>query len=295
MGSLLNLEATIMERVGIKVKTIDMVSTPLVLEAVRKASIFDMNIEEIYQSLKDFRGYNTGNAGVKAEKTSNKVIVTVCSSGKGAAAKLKEFVEKVVYDLTEEKIVVVPAKVRELDKVVKDLRAKHTLLAVIGVKRPSELNVPFIPLEKLIEASGEQALRELLLNNQLPVMHEHGSVIVRDLCEDTLKEFMTYLNPHKILGILMKFIEQLEQELEADFHYAKKVQLAVHTAHALERMVIGEGLVYQEDVSLLDQRLIDVVNRSCNIFASSINIKLTNDEKYYICEILSEVYNCIPK
>jgi transcriptional regulatory protein LevR/transcriptional regulator with AAA-type ATPase domain len=295
MGSLLNLEATIMERVGIKVKTIDMVSTPLTLEAVRKASIFDMNIEEIYQSLKDFRGYNNGNAEVKAEKVSNKVIVTVCSSGKGAAVKLKEFVEKIVYDLTEEKIVVVPAKVRELDKVVKDLRTKHTILAVIGVKRPSELNIPFIPLEKLIEASGEQALRELLLNNQLPVMHANESIVVRDLCEDTLKEFMTYLNPHKILGILMKFMEQLEQELEVDFHYAKKIQLVVHTAHAMERMVIGEGLIYQGDVSLLDQRVLDAVNRSCNIFASSMNMKLTNDEKYYICEFLSEVYNCIPE
>jgi transcriptional regulatory protein LevR len=254
-----------------------------------------MNIEEIYQSLKDFRGYNNGNAEVKAEKVSNKVIVTVCSSGKGAAVKLKEFVEKIVYDLTEEKIVVVPAKVRELDKVVKDLRTKHTILAVIGVKRPSELNIPFIPLEKLIEASGEQALRELLLNNQLPVMHANESIVVRDLCEDTLKEFMTYLNPHKILGILMKFMEQLEQELEVDFHYAKKVQLVVHTAHAMERMVIGEGLIYQGDVSLLDQRVLDAVNRSCNIFASSMNMKLTNDEKYYICEFLSEVYNCIPE
>lgn len=81
---------------------------------------------------------------------------------------------------------------------VQDMRSKRTILAVIGVKRPSEPEIPFIPLEKLIEASGEQTLRELLLNNkQIPAVDQ--SVVVRELCEESLKEFMTYLNPHKIL------------------------------------------------------------------------------------------------
>ncbi|MEK8213029.1 sigma-54-dependent transcriptional regulator [Paenibacillus sp. FSL L8-0463] len=290
MGSLLNLEATIMERVGVKVRTIDMVSTPLTLEAVRKASIFDMDVEGIYQSLKDFRGYNNGTAIVKAEADSNRVIVTVCSSGKGAAVKLKEFVEKIVYDLTEERVLVVPVKVRELDKVVKDLRTKHTILAVVGVKRSSDPHVPFIPLEQLIEASGEQALRELLLNNHFPIVPAEESVVVRDICENTLKEFMTYLNPHKILGMLMKFIQKLEEELEFNFNYALQVQIAVHMAHALERMVIHDGLVYRGDVKLFDQRLLVAVNYSCEIFVSGINLVLTEDEKYYICEMLSEEY-----
>ncbi|WP_348536775.1 PRD domain-containing protein [Paenibacillus polymyxa] len=291
MGSLLNLEETIMERVGINVKTIDMVSTPLTLEAVRKASVFDMGIEEIYQSLKDFRGYNNSSAAVKVV---HKAIVTVCSSGKGAAVKLKEFVEKIVCDLTDEEILVVPANVRELDKVVQDMRSKRTILAVIGVKRPSEPEIPFIPLEKLIEASGEQTLRELLLNNkQIPAVDQ--SVVVRELCEESLKEFMTYLNPHKILGMVMRFVQELELGLGVKFDYATKVQISTHTAYALERMVIRDGLVYQGEVKKLDQRILEVVNRSCSIFVSGMNLILSDDEKYYICEMLSEVYNFIPQ
>jgi transcriptional regulatory protein LevR/transcriptional regulator with AAA-type ATPase domain len=291
MGSLLNLEETIMERVGINVKTIDMVSTPLTLEAVRKASVFDMGIEEIYQSLKDFRGYNNSSAAVKVV---HKAIVTVCSSGKGAAVKLKEFVEKIVCDLTDEEILVVPANVRELDKVVQDMRSKRTILAVIGVKRPSEPEIPFIPLEKLIEASGEQTLRELLLNNkQIPAVDQ--SVVVRELCEESLKEFMTYLNPHKILGMVMRFVQELELGLEVKFDYATKVQISTHTAYALERMVIRDGLVYQGEVKQLDQHIFEVVNRSCSIFVSGMNLILSEDEKYYICEMLSEVYNFIPQ
>ncbi|BCG58614.1 sigma-54-dependent transcriptional regulator [Paenibacillus sp. URB8-2] len=293
MGSLLSFEATIMERAGIKVKTIDMVSTPLTLEAVRKASILDMELEDIYRSLKDFRGYNNMEASVNAI-LDNKVIVTVCSSGKGAAIKVKEFVEKIVYDLTEKKMTVIPAKIKELDKVVKELQTKQSVLAVIGVKRPSDRGVPFIPLEQLIDASGEELLRELLLHNELPVAQTNESVVIKDLCEDSLKEFLTYLNPHKILGTLMRFVQELERELQTDFEYAMKVQIAIHTAHALERMVIHDGLVYRGETETLDSHIMNAVNRACGIFASGINLTLSDDEKYYICEMLGDVYKTAP-
>ncbi|WP_025692745.1 sigma-54-dependent transcriptional regulator [Paenibacillus zanthoxyli] len=289
MGSLLNFERTIVERLGIKVKTIDMVSTPLALEAVRKANLLDMELEEIYRSLKDFRGYNNLEAAEGAI-LDNKVIITVCSSGKGAAIKVKEFVEKIVYDLTQRKITVIPAKIRELDKVVKEQQAKQSVLAVIGVKRPGDRNVPFIPLEQLIDASGEELLRELLLNHELPVVQESQSVVIKDLCEDSLKEFLTYLNPHKILGSLMSFVQELERGLNTDFEYAMKVQIAIHTAHALERMVIRDGLVYRGESELLDPHIMNAVNQACEIFSSGINLSLSDDEKYYICEMLSDVY-----
>ncbi|MCE3200113.1 sigma-54-dependent transcriptional regulator [Paenibacillus sonchi] len=293
MGSLLSFEAIIMERVGVKVKTIDMVSTPLTLEAVRKASILDMELEDIYRSLMDFRGYNNMEASLTAV-LDNKVIITVCSSGKGAAVKVKEFVEKIVYDLTEKKITVIPAKIRELDKVVKEFQAKQSVLAVIGVKRPGDHSVPFIPLELLIDTRGQEMLRELLVHHELPVTQADQNVVIKSLCEDGLKEFLTYLNPHKILGTLMEFVEVLERELQTDFEYAVKVQIVIHTAQALERMVIQDGLVYRGETGILDSYVLNAVSRACSIFADGINLTLTDDEQYYICEILSDVYKMTP-
>jgi transcriptional regulatory protein LevR len=60
-------------------------------------------------------------------------------------------------------------------------------------------------------------------------------------------------------------------------------------------MVIRDGLVYQGEVKQLDQHIFEVVNRSCSIFVSGMNLTLSDDEKYYICEMLSEVYNFIPQ
>ncbi|MEQ8199049.1 MAG: PRD domain-containing protein, partial [Clostridiaceae bacterium] len=133
MGSLCNFESVIIERTGIQVKTLDMVSTPLTLEAVRRADILDMELKEIYNFLKSFRGYNNE---IKENNLSNKVIVTVCSSGKGAAIKLKEIVERIILELTDENVNVIPAGVMNFDKKIQELQKKYTVLAVVGVKKP---------------------------------------------------------------------------------------------------------------------------------------------------------------
>lgn len=284
MGSLSNFESTIIERTGIQVKTIDMVSTPLILEAVRKSSIFDMHLENIYNSLKGFRGYN--NLLSENNNAENRIIVAVCASGKGTAEKLKQIVEKSVFDLSEEKITVITSGVKDLDKKIKDLQNKNKVLAVVGVKKPKE-DIPFIPLEKLIDGSGELILKELLVDNNLPVLNENPSVILRDLCEDNLNEFLTYLNPSKVIGMLMEFVRELERGLDRKFDNALKLRIILHTAYALERMIINDGLTCSEDKNDLDKEIVEAVGNACEIFRRSLNICLIEDEKYYICKILS--------
>ena len=60
MGSLNTFGDVITERTNIVTKSIDMVSTPLVLEAVRKCSIFHTDLKCVYSYLiSDFRGYTS--------------------------------------------------------------------------------------------------------------------------------------------------------------------------------------------------------------------------------------------
>jgi len=285
MGSLFNFEATIVEKTGIKVKTIDMVSTPLVLEASRKSSIFNMELEDIYNSLRDFKGYN--NKFNKENKCSDQVIITVCTSGKGTAVKLKELVGNIITNLTEKNIDIIPVEVRELDKKVALLQKKYDVLAVVGVKKPKE-NIPFIPLEKLIDGNGEKILREIIAGNQFMVLPEKSSIVIKELCEDNLKQFLTYLNPHKIIGILLKFVEELEQELQADFDNAMKIKIIVHVGYALERIIINDGLTCVADKDPIAIQIIRAVDHTCEIFKRALNISLTDDEKYYICKMLTE-------
>lgn len=286
MGSLAMFESTITERTGIQVRSIDMVSTPIILEAVRKSSILDMPLEDIYHSLKNFRGYddNLFNKG----NFINKAIITVCSSGRGTAEKLKEIVEKTVISLTGENVNIIPVGVKELDKTIKQLK-KENILAVIGIKKPTE-NIPFISVEKLLDVNGEVMLREILTNNNLTIVNEDKNLVIKDLCENSLVEFLTYLNPHKIIGILLRFIVELEKNLEMELDNSMKISLISHVAYALERMITGEGLMYGDEKDGFSERVINAVNNSCKLFNKNLKINLTDDEKYYICRILVEKY-----
>ncbi|GIM30383.1 transcriptional regulator [Clostridium polyendosporum] len=284
MGSLVKFEATIVERTGIQVRTIDMVSTPLILEAIRKSSILDMKLEDIYNSLKDFKGYNS----YLNEKNciSNKVIVTVCASGEGTAEKLKQIVERIVCNLTGESIKVVAVGVRELDKKIKELQKKYNVLVAIGIKRPNE-NIPFISLEKLMDTNGEKMLRELLINNNLTIVNDDKNIVIKDLCENSLEEFLTYLNPRKIIGLLMEFMRALEKALETELDNRTKISIINHAAYALERAITGGELRYEGNKEEIDKKVISAVNNGCKIFKKSLNLTLTEDEKYYICEMLN--------
>ncbi|VBB07382.1 phosphotransferase system mannose-type iia component [Lucifera butyrica] len=283
MGSLFKFEATVIERTGTRVRTIDMVSTPLVLEAVRKSSIFNMELDDIYSSLKEFKGYN--NEPKENTSFSDNVIITVCTSGKGTAIKLKEIVGEIVADLTAESYTIIPVGVKELDKKINDLQKNHAVLAVVGVKKP-KANIPFIPLEKLIDGTGEKVLKEIIAGGRTVVRSQEQSIVVKDLCVDNLKQFLTYLNPHKVIGLLLDFVSRLERELAIEFDHSLKIRIVIHAGYALERMITNDGLTLAAEKSHFSDELIQAVNNACEIFQKSLNISLSDAEKYYICEML---------
>lgn len=284
MGSLYNFESVIMERTGIKIKTIDMVSTPLVLEAARKTNIFGMNLDDIYNSLRNFKGYATVTKEIR--DYSNKVIITICSSGKGAAVKLKELVEDIIYNLTEERITVVTVGASDLDNKIEEIRKKHDIIAAIGIKKPN-IDLPFIPLEMLIDGNGEKLLKEVIVNNNISISPKKENIVLEDLSEDLLKQFLTYLNPHKIISVLLKFISVLECELRAEFSNSMKIRIIVHVGCALERMVINDGLNYSGDKTQFNEHIVRAVDKACTVFEDTLRLAITMDEKLFIYEMLN--------
>ena len=57
MGSLVKFGKILSEETGVKIKSLGMVSTPTVLEAVRQSEANEMNVDRLYDYLKSFKGY----------------------------------------------------------------------------------------------------------------------------------------------------------------------------------------------------------------------------------------------
>lgn len=291
MGSLANFESSIMEKTDIKVKTLDMVTTSLVLEAIRKASILDMDLESIYTSLKDFRGYNTFEAETSNNDTGNNdtgknnAIITICASGEGTAIKLKELIEKIVLATTKDEIKIFPVSVNDINSKIKGIEQKYNIIASVGIINP-KLESPFISLEELISGQGESTLMSIIKNKSFSVQVNHGNVVAKDLCEDSLNQFLTYLNPPKIINVLYQFMNELEERTNISFNNAKRIIVMVHLGCALERMVINHGLKYKGDHGKLDNNKVSILREESKLFEGTLNITLSEDEIFFLSEMI---------
>lgn len=285
MGSLSNFDTIITENTGIKVKTIDMVSTALVLEAVRKSNVFDMDLDTLYDSLKGFKGYGNLIKESKKEEEKEKAIITICSTGVGTAEKLKELVANVIKNLTDETIKIIPVGVIDLNKKVESLKNKYSIIASVGVLNPN-IEAPFISLEALIGGNGEEVIAGIIKNNHIKIKPKQTNTVVKDLCEDSLKQFLTYLNPSKIIGVLMEFLSVLEKNLKKNFDNAMRIRILVHVGCALERMVIKDGLVYKQERDNDNFAVLKCLEAANEVFSNSLNMELSEDELFYICDMI---------
>lgn len=287
MGSLCNVGPILSERLKIPVRTLDMVSTPLILEAMRKVDIAGMDLDSIYESLRSFRGYESVDSTETPPLHNGKpeAIVTICSTGQGAAVKLKALVEDILHHAGRS-VEVIPVGLVKLDERVAALAQDYNLLAAVGMKKPSG-SLPFIPLEQLIDGSGEKALTELVLGQEIALVpREKSNMVVQTLCEESLQKFLTYLNPAKIIGGLLEFDRQLEEKLQLHLSNPLRIRLLVHCGCALERSVTRTPLHYKDDKSQVDTVKLKALREASSVFSESLKLELDEDEYYFMVNLL---------
>ncbi|MFT8322464.1 MAG: sigma 54-interacting transcriptional regulator [Bacillus sp. (in: firmicutes)] len=290
MGSLYYFEEKIIEKSGINVKTIDMVSTPLVLDAVRKANFLDMDLNTIYTSLRYTNNENEVVLETTPKKTDkNKAIVTICSTGEGTALRLKEMVKSYVTELTDEPIEVIPISTVGLKESIEELQKKYSLIVSIGVKNP-RIDAPFISLEEFIEGKGERIMEQVIRNESILIKNSHSDVILRSLCEDGMKKILIYLNPYRATSSLLSFCQQLEREWGMHFKNTTTIRIVLHTAFAMERAIVKNELIYRGEITEDKKNMIKLIKNCFDIIKNQLNIVLSDDELFYIADLLSEEF-----
>ena len=289
MGSLNSFGDVITEKTNITTKSVDMVSTPLVLEAVRKCSLCDTDLASVYSYLlTDFRGYTNK---LVAEETSitDGVIVTICSTGRGAAIKLKELVQDVLDNITTNDINIIPVGLNNLSKSINHISKSNKIIALIGAKNPN-LDIPFISLVNLIDGSGENVLKNLIDGKDIIATNNkaENQIVLKNLCKQSLRELLTFLNPEKIGSLLEDFVISIEKSLCINYENHDKLRIMLHVACALERMILNDSLEYKESPDTLNKNNLSALKEASLIFKNSLSISLTNDELYYMVDILNE-------
>lgn len=253
MGSLTTFETNLIKETGIQVRTIQMVSTAMVLEGARKASLVDADLELLHESLDVFSGYaNTAAENRDKFKSLPKppIMIAICASGQGTARKLKEIIEKPLAEQKNNPLKVLTSSIADLKENLALWEDRYTIIATTGIVDP-KLAAPFIPLEKFIENNSQELIQKI---NELTAVAPADAIedasAAQKLIYQFLDEHYTFVNPRKVLPILWDFVSDCANlRYHPESGYAFHINLALHMAGVLERLVHHDPLSHSEQTN----------------------------------------------
>ena len=289
MGSLATFSEKITEKTGIEVKTIDMVTTPIVLETVRKTDLVETTLEEIYRSLQSFRGYAGSNVTTREENghtlQRKKAIIAICASGEGTAQKMKELIDKHLEKYFDVEIEVLPISVIDMDEQLVHLQQEYEILATTGIVKP-KIDAVYIPMEHFFNGDAEKVLDYLVEESESYDDSELTLEKAKQICVEYMTQSFTFLNPQKLIDPLWKFSSSLIKNEE---NYSQVINLLMHLAGMFERSLRQDTLVApQEELELTERtETFKQLEQSLNLLSRTFQIEMPKDEVYYLQQLLA--------
>lgn len=298
MGSLATFGEELEKNTGVQVRTIDMVTTALVLEAVRKASMVDTDLELLYDSLKKFRGYvepmKARLSMWKENERKEQAILAICASGEGTAKRIKEMVEGALQVDLESDLTVIACSVSDLKTQIKDIQKDYTIVATTGIIDP-KLSSPFIPLEQFIENDIEFVLERIRQQEQYhsieAEMDEEGA---KEVCQAFIEESFTFINSKKLIHPLWHFAKAaFELTEKKDSTFASHINLILHMAGVMERTILNDTLtINDEQLEMVENHeLYDSLKDCIATLESQVKISIPMSEYFYLFHFLIDEEN----
>lgn len=305
MGSLSTFDEKITEHTGIKVKSVDMVTTALVLETARKTALIDSDLNNVYHEILEFSGYSrtTGEqetvTDIVPDQNDNqeqpKAILAICSTGQGTAVKIKKMLDNILFDHLINDIVVLPISVVNMDQQIEKIQQNYQIVAVTGIVRP-HLSVPFISLEKLLQGGGEQfitIIENFTSDNELTDELSTSDEAIKGKIEHYLGQYFTFLNPPKITDVLWEYCKIIEKG-QKTLKNTLKINLSMHLAGVIERVLTHSELTIQkvdQTEDLQGDPLYPLVVKANHMLTESLNIQLPKEEVFYIVKLIDTQQN----
>ncbi len=239
MGSLVMFGDIIYERTGIAIKTVEMATTPLVLEAARKALLMT-SLEEIYYSLTNispYLGRMYWNSVEFSHRLNEGVIVTACITGRGTAIKLKNILKKSLADY-DRPVDILPIEIGGMEDYLRKLnkiRQEKNLLAVVSSIRPQDPSIPYLSTKELLEGKIGTVLQGLQPSAVTVPVLDNIQFMVEVIDEHLTIDGATFIRAYEF------FVKRLAANAlllpdDAD------IGLILHLACTIERLLRGEAL-----------------------------------------------------
>ncbi|WP_202709549.1 sigma 54-interacting transcriptional regulator [Sporosalibacterium faouarense] len=277
MGSLTNFGDMISEDTGIMIKTIDMVSTAIVIDAARKA-VMGHGITEIYNSCKGIRMLDELRR-TKEISDKKRLIITVCFTGEGASVKLKDIIKEKIngrrnidikaLDILEQK---------KFLEIVERHKEHYNIIAVVGTINVSLRGIPFISAIDIFNNSGIDKINKLIDEEELFLK-----------VGKSLREHTSTVDGEKIVEDVKYIIKDLEENLDISLEMDVKMGVAIHISFLVDKLANGEKTKPFEDLVLYRDKYnyeMNIVKKSIKPLEVNYKINIGDDEIAYISKLL---------
>lgn len=287
MGSLIAFSEMVTKKTGIITKTIEMVSTPIVLEAVRKAMLPEMSLERLYKDIQRVTPYI---GRFLIQDISNRVfideprtIITTCLTGQGSAMKLVEFLKNALPLINDYNINLLPLNYDKYTNI--DLKDIENIIAVVGTVDLNIPGVPYIPIDEVIIGDGLNTIEKIITGEKISYQNrfdEQNRII--KILEDTL----TVLNPVKAYNIINDTYFKLINMLKKKNTENLQIKFLFHTCSMIERLILGESLNYNGIDSLISIKpeLYRIIKNCFKDIEEIFFIEIPDTEIGYIMDLL---------
>ncbi len=303
MGSLLSIGKEIQRRTSIVVKSMDMVTTLMVLHAVHKAVLPQNGLEEVYQAVWDVRNplqsASVKNNSFPVMGSKDKAIITTCISGQGAALKIKSLVEELLNQWQLEYVRVIPLEAgneEHLKKRLSTLLQSYDIVGSVGSIDPKIPGKFHISLEDFLQGGAGVGLRKIL-NGDLGA-HDIADrysdqgldwEVMRTVLISTLDEFLTFVNPRKVLTTLLTCTKQFEKQLEFSFSHSGLLRIMIHASCMIERLLTDAQIDYPAKASCMQEHKEEyaVIRKNVINLEQQFFVTIPDDEICYLIDVIA--------
>jgi transcriptional regulatory protein LevR/transcriptional regulator with AAA-type ATPase domain len=279
MGSLNNFADMLTEETGIKVRGIDMISTPIVIEACRKA-IIGSDLDSIFQSCQEMSRYRIQ---TNYEKRSYKkfLIITACFTGEGAAEGLKEIIQN---HLGHKSVLHIMA-LKILDHndflgKIQMLNKEYQILAIVGTINISIENIPYFSASDILSGDGMEKIESLISREQDYIK-----------IKNSLKSHIKSVSAEELVSDIRKIIRDIEQGLCIIIPQDVTVGIVLHISFMVDKLKSGSREIVFQDVSSyrsLHHREFILISQALKPLENNYQIQIVQDELAYIVRMVIE-------
>lgn len=286
MGSIKKMIDSIAVETGIQIKLIELPSTLIALDAMFRLAETE-NVDEAYYNVVNNRYSLIGSIQDtynRNAKSTSKVIVTLCMTGKGGALQMKRYLENnVVFDANT---TVIPLAISDKDMLyenINQIAEKSTIQCLVGTYDPKIHGIPFISVASLFDTPIEKLPILLALQRDEVVSDIDYNQIYEYFSEQfenvDINKLKRHLRPAVIK--IKHLVHDTSPELE--------VGLFVHIACSISRMINHEPMpnhVKKDQILNKNKTLYNDLKDILAPMEKAMKVKFSDDELAIIIEII---------